>query len=219
MFSDIEMATKLVLDAYENPISINGKYLSITYSHPNSFIPVYGASEWVSYSYLDTEYKLVEIAYWDELYYAKEYPKSPPIDPGLIRGKWAPPEAIKVQEDLVAESVIGESQVVVEKEPVLYAEASEEKPDLEAPQKESPPTSHLSKKTKVTDPKDKTAVQIMKWQERQDELAQSYGDQVNDLSDEALKKVFYLFTLLETPIRRRIQSSIRRLEFNRMFTL
>ncbi len=67
MFSDVDMATKFVHDAYETPISIKGKYLSVTYSHPNSFVPVYGSSEWVSYAYLDTEYKLVEIAYWDEL--------------------------------------------------------------------------------------------------------------------------------------------------------
>ena len=204
MFSDIEMATKLVLDAYENPISIHGKYLSISYSHPNSFIPVYGASEWVSYSYLDTEYKLVEIAYWDELYYAKEYPKSPPIDPSLIQGKWAPPEAMKAQQHLLSDTVVAESQVIVEREPVRYDETKEEDPAFEAPETFTQHISHISKKKRVIDPKDKTAVQIMKWQERQVELAQpDHHEEPMDLSDEALKKVFYRLKYLETPSTRR----------------
>jgi hypothetical protein len=203
IFSDIQMATKLVFYAYENPISINGNYLSITYSHPNSFVPVCGSSEWVSYSYLDTEYKLVEIAYWDELYYAKEYPKSPPIDPSLIKGKWAPTEAMKARQNLLSDTVVAESQVIVEREPVRYDETKEEESAFEAPHTFTQPISYVSKKKRVIDPKDKTAVQIMKWQERQEELAQPDHEEPMDLSDEALKNVFYRLKNLEPPSTRR----------------
>ena len=124
------------------------------------FVPVCGSSE-CSYSYLDTEYKLVEIAYWDELYYAKEYPKSPPVDPSLIQGKWAPPEAMKAQQHLLSDTVVAESQVIVEREPVRYDETKEEDRAFEAPETFTQPISHISKKKKVIDPKDKTAVQMM----------------------------------------------------------
>lgn len=162
MFSDIEMATKLVFYAYENPISINGNYLFITYSHPNSFVPLCGSSEWVSYSYLDTEYKLVEIEYWDELCFAKEYPKSPPIDPSIIQEKWAPPEAMIAQQHLLSDTVVAESLLIVEREPVRYDETKAEDSALEAPDTFTQPISHVSKKKKVIDLKDKTAAQIMK---------------------------------------------------------
>lgn len=179
MFSDVDLATKLVHDAFETPISINGKYLSITYSHPNSFVPVYGSSEWITYSYLDTEYKLVEIAYWDEPYFAKEYPKSPPIDPSLIAGRWIPPEAISQYEPA------SESLITVSKEPVMYDDPSK---NDSAPE-ESSSFTHISKKKKILNPKDKTSAQIMKWQERQEELADYNEEETIDLSDDALKKV------------------------------
>lgn len=208
MFSDVDMASKFVHAAYETPISITGKYLSVTYSHPNSFVPVYGSSEWVSYAYLDTEYKLVEIAYWDELYYAKEYPKSMPIDPSLIKGRWAPPEALKTQEDLVSDNnLFTESQATFVKEPVIHEEIKDNSAHKSLDE-ESPPASQLSKKIKLMDSKDKTAIQIMKWKERQEELAFSDEEGQIDLSHEALKKVFQLFKSLETPVRTRTQSAI-----------
>jgi hypothetical protein len=196
MFADVENATKLVHDAYVNPVSINGKYLSITYSHPNSFVPVYGSSEWISYSYLDTEYNLVEISYWDELYYAKEYPKSPPIDPLLIKGKWVPPEVLKAQEALVSEDASlaeNEGSTTVTKDPVIYDQ--QKKNDSNDLEQESSPNLHVTKKKKIINPKDKTSVQILKWQERQEELAQPLDDETIDMSDESLKKVKHLIFL------------------------
>ena len=187
MFSNIDSGTKLVHDAYVNPISIDGKYLSITYSHPNSFVPVCGSSEWITYSYLDTEYLLVEIAYWDEQYYAKEYPKSPPIDPSFIKGKWVPPDVPEIQNDQVdqdAPTTEITNVITVVKEPVIYNQLEESNQGNE---EDSLEDSHSHKKPKILDPKDKTSLQFMKWQERQEELSQPM-DTIS-LSEEELKKV------------------------------
>ena len=108
---------------------------------------------------------------------------------------------MKAQKHLLSDTVVAESQVIVEREPVRYDETKEEDSAFEAPETFTQPISNVSKKKKVIDPKDKTAVQIMKWQERQEEP--DHHEEPMDLSDEALKKVFYRLKYLEPPITRR----------------
>ncbi len=79
-----------------------------------------------------------------------------PIDPSLIKGRWASPEALKTQDDLVSDTdLITGSKVTVDREPIIYKEIKDNSPH-KSPDEESPPVSQTSKKIKMIDPKDKT---------------------------------------------------------------
>jgi len=46
-----------------------------------------------------------------------------PIDPSLIKGRWAPPEALKTQEDLVSDTNLDtERNATLVREPIIYEE-------------------------------------------------------------------------------------------------
>ena len=71
----------MVKKAYAQPIQLDNHFLSVTYSHPNSFILVDSEYMYKTHSYLDVQGNVVHIAYWDQQSYARAYPEYDPLPP------------------------------------------------------------------------------------------------------------------------------------------
>jgi hypothetical protein len=196
-FPTVEAATEFVQKCYESPISLDGQYLSVTFSHPNSFVMMGSGesnSQWRTTEYFDAEGRYIEIQYWDERAFAKEYPQSPPIDPELIKAALSrdPSTSVLPSTDASQQQEVGQeesktTESVAEKEPVSSepgaVSSTEQIPEEQPPSAKKP-------KVKIT-AKGKTGVQLQKWQSRQEELAEDEekAQEPLDLSDEALEKV------------------------------
>ena len=191
-YPSIEEASLVVTNAYNDPVSLDDRYLSVTYAHLNSFVLVYGYSEWISCSYLDSESYLIQVMYWDEQAYTKEYPESPPIDPLLIKMAPVEPDMTETAEA----SAVEESAETLVKGPVIYKDGvppSDNNVEASSSTVEEPgPSKQEKEKTpKKAIVKGKASAQFQMWQSRKEELAtvEENPTEPLDLSDEALLKV------------------------------
>ncbi|KAJ3202760.1 hypothetical protein HDU67_000294 [Dinochytrium kinnereticum] len=76
-FADLPTATHVLSLAYAptpTKFEVDGRAISLAYSNPASFVPVYAPSSWVSTSSVDASGATVYLQYWDELAYAPVYP-------------------------------------------------------------------------------------------------------------------------------------------------
>ena len=197
-FPSTDSATEFVRKCYESPIDLDNQYLSLTFSHPNSFVVTGsgdGDTQWRTSEYFDAEGRYIEIQYWDDRAFAKEFPQSPPIDPELIKAALSgDPSASVLQSTETSQQLEEEHNKRKESE----AEGGNELDtnDIAAgglnEAKSDEPPSAKKPKTKIT-VKGKTGSQLQKWQSRQEELAEDEEkpQEVLDLSDEALEKVNY----------------------------